>query len=121
MPVPQFPFCISGLVSNKARTERDKDHPKSDVFNPLNKWNHQKLITLLPGLSPMLRLLLILALAIYILSKIGGFFFRVGAASQNRNAASRRPEGNVHVDPNQKKDKRGTIKGGDYVDYEEVK
>jgi len=57
----------------------------------------------------------------YILSKIGGFFFRVGAASQNRNVPPRRPEGSVHVDANQKKDKRGTIKGGDYVDYEEVK
>jgi len=69
----------------------------------------------------MLRLLLILALAIYILSKIGGFFFRVGAASQNRSGQPRRPEGSVHVDSNQKKDKRGTIKGGDYVDYEDVK
>ena len=73
------------------------------------------------GLSFMIRLLLILALAVYILSKIGGFFFRIGAASQNRNPQPRRPEGSVHVNPDQKKDKRGTIKGGDYVDYEEVK
>gem|GEM_PF-435126 len=73
------------------------------------------------GLYSMLRLLLILALAIYILSKIGMFFFRVGAASQNRNAQPRRPDGSINVDSNQKKDKRGTIKGGDYVDYEEVK
>jgi len=68
----------------------------------------------------MLKLLVILALAAYILSKIGGFFFRVGAASQHRNHPPRK-EGNVHVDPNQKKDKRGNIKGGDYVDFEEVK
>jgi len=69
----------------------------------------------------MLKLLIILALAVYILSKIGGFFFRIGAASQNRNSQSRRPEGSINVDSNPKKDKRGTIKGGDYVDYEEVK
>ena len=69
----------------------------------------------------MLRLLLILALAIYILSKIGGFLFRVGAATQNRSSQPPRPGGSVHVDAKQKNDKRGAIKGGDYVDYEEVK
>ena len=69
----------------------------------------------------MLRLLIILALSLYVLSKIGGFFFRIGAASQNRNPQSRKPEGSINVDSNQKKDKRGTIKGGDYVDYEDVK
>ncbi len=69
----------------------------------------------------MLRLLIILALSLYVLSKIGGFFFRIGAASQNRNPQPRRPEGNIHGDQEQKKNKRGNIKGGDYVDYEEVK
>jgi hypothetical protein len=68
----------------------------------------------------MLRLLIIMALAIYILSKIGGFFFRVGAASQNRNSQQRRPDG-TSVNSTPKKEKRGGIKGGDYVDYEEVK
>lgn len=68
----------------------------------------------------MLKSLIILALVIYILSKIGGFFFRVGAASQNRNYQQRK-ESNMHENPNQKKDKRGNIKGGDYVDFEEVK
>ena len=69
----------------------------------------------------MLRLLIILSPSLYVLSKIGGFFFRIGAASQNRNPQSRKPEGSINVDSNQKKDKRGTIKGGDYVDYEDVK
>ena len=69
----------------------------------------------------MLKLLIILALSIYVISKVSGFFFRVGTASQNRNHNQHKPEGSIHVDPNQKKDKRGTIKGGDYVDYEEVK
>jgi hypothetical protein len=68
----------------------------------------------------MLKLLIILALVAYILSKVGGFFFRVGAASQNRNSHQRR-DGSVNVDSSQKKAKRGNIKGGDYVDYEEVK
>ena len=70
----------------------------------------------------MIRLLIILALVIYIVSKLGGFFFRAGAASQRgRNFQQRRPEGSVHVDRSAKKEKRGDIKGGDYVDYEEVK
>jgi hypothetical protein len=70
----------------------------------------------------MLKLIIILALVAYILSKVGGFFFRAGAASQqNRNFQQRRPEGNISVDSAPKKDKRGNIKGGDYVDYEEVK
>jgi len=68
----------------------------------------------------MLKFLVIVALSLYILSKIGGFFFRMGAASQNRNTQSRK-QGNIHVDVNQKKNKRGAVKGGDYVDYEEIK
>jgi hypothetical protein len=68
----------------------------------------------------MLKLLIILALSIYVLSKIGGFFFRIGAASQNRNPYQQR-DGNNTVNPSSKKEKKGNIKGGDYVDYEEVK
>ncbi len=70
----------------------------------------------------MFKLLIILALVLYILSKVGGFFFRAGAASQqNRNFQQRKPDGGVNVDSPSKKEKRGGIKGGDYVDYEEVK
>lgn len=69
-----------------------------------------------------MKFIVILALIIYIISKIGGFFFRVGAASQQRQYQQRRPEGSVHVNAQPKKEKRsGNIKGGDYVDYEEVK
>jgi hypothetical protein len=68
----------------------------------------------------MLKLIIILALVIYILTKVGGFFFRMGAASQNRNSQQRRTDSNVNFD-SQKKGKKGKIKGGDYVDYEEVK
>jgi hypothetical protein len=66
--------------------------------------------------------ILIFALIIYLISKLSGFFFRVGATSQqNKNSQQRKPEGSIHVDSVPKKEKRGDIKGGDYVDYEEVK
>jgi hypothetical protein len=68
----------------------------------------------------MTRFLLILALVGYVLYKVGGFFFKVGAASQQPRP-QRRPQGNAHVDSTPKKDKDGHIKGGEYIDYEEVK
>jgi hypothetical protein len=66
--------------------------------------------------------ILIFALIIYLISKLSGFFFRAGAASQqNKNSQQRRREGNINVDSVPKKERKGDIKGGDYVDYEEVK
>jgi hypothetical protein len=63
-----------------------------------------------------MKLIIILGLISYIFYKVGGVFFRAGAASQQyRNQPPRRPE-----EPKKEK-KNGTIKGGDYVDYEEVK
>jgi len=65
----------------------------------------------------MLKFLLILALTIYVISKIGGFFFRAGASSQQNRHPPRKPS-----DRNKEPDRKdGHIKGGDYVDYEEVK
>ncbi len=70
----------------------------------------------------MFKILIIMALAVYILSKIGGFFFKVGSASQQRQYQQRRPaDGAINVDSVPKKEKKSTIKGGDYIDYEEVK
>lgn len=71
----------------------------------------------------MLKALIIIALVVYLLSKIGGLFFRAGATSQRFNPQQRRPaDGNINVNTPPKGDKKGgTIKGGDYVDYEEVK
>ena len=71
----------------------------------------------------MLKFLLILALSLYVLSKIGGFLFRGGAASQQFRPHQRRsPDGKIHVDTPPRKDKKpSNFKGGDYVDYEEVK
>lgn len=71
----------------------------------------------------MLRFLLILALSLYILSKIGNFLFRAGAASHSfRPNPPRQPDGKVNVDSAPRKEtKAGKFKGGDYIDYEEVK
>jgi hypothetical protein len=67
----------------------------------------------------MFRFLLILSIIGYLVYKIGGFFFRAGAASRQFRPQSPRPQDSVH---NPAKDKKnGHIKGGEYVDYEEVK
>ncbi len=71
----------------------------------------------------MLKFLLIVVLVIYALSKLG--LFRIFVQTNNRgnfNQQNRqRPnDGDVNIDnkPNQKK---SDFKGGEYVDYEEVK
>ena len=68
----------------------------------------------------MFKFLLIFSLVIYSVYKIGNMFFRAGAASQQfRNP---QPPPRQNVDQSTKKDKRkGSINGGEYVDYEEVK
>jgi hypothetical protein len=67
----------------------------------------------------MFKFLLIVGLILYVIYKIGTLFFRAGAASQN----FRNPNQNQNVNqPNNqqaKKDKK--FKGGEYVDYEEIK
>ncbi len=70
----------------------------------------------------MLKFLIISFLVLYVLSKIGSFFFRAGVASeQHRTHRSQRPEGTISVDSTPKKQKRDGKKGGEYIDYEEVK
>ena len=68
----------------------------------------------------MLKFLLILALSLYVLSKIGSFLARAGSSQQYRQT---RPggEGKIHVDTPPKPQKNKDFKGGEYVDYEEVK
>jgi hypothetical protein len=66
-----------------------------------------------------MRFWIIIGLVAYVLYKIGGFFFRAGAASQTRFQQRRPPESDINV--NAPKKKNGTVKGGDYIDYEEVK
>jgi hypothetical protein len=72
----------------------------------------------------MLKFIIFLALAIYIITKIGSFFFRAGMSSQQTRyqQQQRKPNTKPAGDANSRTDPRpGTIKGGDYVDYEEVK
>jgi hypothetical protein len=65
----------------------------------------------------MLKGIIILTLAFYVFYKITSFFFRAGAASQQ----FRQQQPKQQFRNGDKKDKNGNIKGGDYVDYEEVK
>lgn len=61
----------------------------------------------------MLKFLLILSIIAYLIYKVGSLFFKAGAASQTR--FQQRNNGST----SSKKTKE--FKGGDYIDYEEVK
>ena len=70
----------------------------------------------------MWRLLVIVALITYIIYKIGSWFFKAGAASQQlRNQQQGGSFNKPGVDPVKDKQKGSGFKGGEYVDYEEVK
>lgn len=71
----------------------------------------------------MLKLLLIIGITVYILSKVGGIIFRLGHFASRPQEQPRRPVGgNVNIDGMSQKSKKGTsFKGGEYVDFEEVK
>jgi len=76
----------------------------------------------------MFRLLLILGIITYLIYKVGSFFFRAGAASQQLRDQQRR---NFNAPANTPPHARGGFttsetrarkdKAGDYIDYEEVK
>lgn len=67
----------------------------------------------------MLKFLLIVGIVLYLIYKIGSFFFRAGAASQQFRNPQR--QGNFNGEANPKAKKASSFKGGDYVDYEEIK
>lgn len=78
----------------------------------------------------MFKFLLIVFLISYVIYRVGGFFFKIltlGGSGQRprQNQPPKRPPGtNLNVDyaPNSKKGQnKGDFKGGEYVDYEEVK
>lgn len=70
----------------------------------------------------MLKYIVIMVLVGYVLSKIVSLLFRVTQHTQRPTPNFRRPpDGNIHVDSVPKKGKKNGLKGGDYVDYEEVK
>jgi hypothetical protein len=66
-----------------------------------------------------MKYLLIFGILIYVFYKIGSFFFKAGAAAQQlRNFQNQsRPNGKA----NTAKGKEAKVKGGEYIDYEEVK
>lgn len=66
----------------------------------------------------MLKFLLIIVISIYVLSKVSRFFFGMGMSAQNRSY-QKNPR-NVNDDHAKSKNK-STVKGGEYIDYEEVK
>lgn len=68
----------------------------------------------------MLKFLLIIGLVLYVIYKIGSFFFKAGAATQHlRNQQRDNFNG---TSASQKAKPKGTnFKGGEYVDYEEIK
>jgi hypothetical protein len=64
----------------------------------------------------MWRFLLFVGIIGYLLYKLGSFFFKIGAASQQMR------DRNVNNPPDQaSKKNKSKIKGGEYVDYEDVK
>lgn len=70
----------------------------------------------------MLKLLLIIAISVYVLSKFSRLFFGMGTSSSQRRYYQRPPDGHVNVNNNSSKNKqKSDIKGGEYIDYEEVK
>ncbi|HYC83664.1 MAG TPA: hypothetical protein VEB86_00520 [Chryseosolibacter sp.] len=65
----------------------------------------------------MLKFLLIIGLILYVVYKIGSLFFRAGAASQFRD----RGQYDAFDANSGKKEKKPKFKGGEYIDYEEIK
>jgi hypothetical protein len=69
----------------------------------------------------MFKFLLITAIVVYLIFKVGSFFFRMGAASQNlrRHQEQNKAGFNPKSSPGSASDSK--VKGGEYIDYEEVK
>ena len=65
----------------------------------------------------MFRFLLIIGIISYVFYKIGSFFFRAGAAAQElKNYKDQQKNADSY-----KKTKKKGVKGGEYVDYEDIK
>jgi len=69
----------------------------------------------------MFKLIIILVLVIYLLNKVSSIFFRMAGRPQQTPPFRRSADGDIHVDGMAKKAKKSNLKGGEYVDYEEVK
>ena len=68
-----------------------------------------------------LKYLIILSIIIYVFYKIGSFFFRAGAASQQLRDMQDQQRRTAEAQKNAQKVKKGKLSGGEYIDYEEVK
>ena len=68
----------------------------------------------------MLKFLILTCLVVYLVYKVGGLFFKAGAASQQfRNQQHKKSfDGNANSDI---KKGKSNSKPGEYIDYEEVK
>jgi hypothetical protein len=70
----------------------------------------------------MFKFLLITAVVVYLIYKVGSFFFRVGAASQHfRQYQEQKKTGYDQNKSTTAKAPDSKVKGGEYIDYEEVK
>lgn len=81
----------------------------------------------------MVKFLIISFLILYLVFKLGGFFLRMffrslGARAQQKYTEQKgfyktsKPQGsNVDIEYEKAKAKKTVIKGGEYVDYEEIK
>jgi hypothetical protein len=70
----------------------------------------------------MFKYLLIFGIFFYVLYKIGSFFFRAGAASQQlRNYQRQQQQQQAEREKQTQKSVRNDRRGGEYIDYEEVK
>ncbi len=69
------------------------------------------------------KFLLTVFLVSYVIYKIGGLFFRAGAASQQFRNQQQQQRRNFEANEDVKKDKKGkgSNKAGEYIDYEEIK
>jgi hypothetical protein len=70
----------------------------------------------------MFKFIIILVLLIYLLNKVSVFLFGLRGRSPQSPPNFRRPsDGSINMDSMPKKEKKSGLKGGEYVDYEEVK
>jgi hypothetical protein len=67
------------------------------------------------------RFFLILGIIAYVLYKVGSFFFRAGAASQQLRNYERQQQQQAEREKQARKSVRKDRRGGEYIDYEEVK
>jgi len=70
----------------------------------------------------MLKFLIIVGVIVYVIYKVGSFFFRAGAASQNLRDFQQKQNKGFQANTAQSTAKKSKkFNGGEYIDYEEVK